>query len=241
MHDAAVEHLTRVDPTLARLIARVGACRFATRDEGTHFDTVVRSIVFQQLSGHAARTIYGRVLALAGGAPPTAAQLLAIRDETLRAAGLSRQKLAYMKDLARKVEAGEVPIEALHELSDADVIEVLTRVKGIGVWTAQMFLMFRLGRPDVFPDLDLGIRKAIRYAYGLRAMPSAARLRKLRALWSPYCTVACWYLWRSLEPEHGAVPVRRTAKKTARRKTARRKTAKRKTAKRKADKRPRAA
>ena len=199
MHRKAVSHLKRVDPILARVIERVGACRFEARTDGTHFDAVARSIVYQQLSGSAAHTIYSRMVALHGGEPPTPAQLLATADEALRGVGLSRQKIAYLKDLAARAASGEVPIETLHELSDADVIDALTRVKGVGRWTAQMFLMFRLGRENVLPDLDLGIRKGIQRAYRMRALPSPARIEKLGRAWSPYCSIASWYLWRLLD------------------------------------------
>lgn len=186
---------------MARVIARVGTCRFSASAEGTHFDAVVRSIVYQQLSGSAAFTIHSRLLALFGGAAPEPHRLLDTPDETLRAVGLSRQKIAYMKDLAARVHAGEVPIHALHELDDAAVVDALTRVKGVGRWTAQMFLMFRLGRPDVLPELDLGIRKAIQRAYRTRGLPSTTRVLRIGAPWAPYRTIASWYLWRSLEAD----------------------------------------
>src|SRR5690348_6562930 len=172
MHRKAITHLKRADPTLARVIERVGVCRFTPRTEGTHFDAVARSIVYQQLSGSAAHTIYTRWLSLYGGRAPSPLELLETPDATLRGVGLSRQKIAYLKDLAHRSSAGDVPIDTLHELDDAEVIAALTRVKGVGRWTAQMFLMFRLGRPDVLPELDLGIRKGIQRAYGLRTLPS---------------------------------------------------------------------
>jgi DNA-3-methyladenine glycosylase II len=127
--------------------------------------------------------------------------LLATPDEVLRSVGLSRQKIAYMKDLARRVVQGDVPMHTLHELDDDGIIDALTRVKGVGRWTAQMFLMFRLGRPNVLPELDLGIRKAIQLAYRTRALPSVERVRRIAAPWAPYRTVACWYLWRTLDTE----------------------------------------
>ena len=195
----AVRHLKRVDPVFAEVIRRVGPCRFQTHAEGSHFDAVARSIVYQQLSGKAAATIHGRVLGIYGGRAPTPAELAETADERLREAGLSRQKLSYLKDLGRRVAAGDLPIETLHELPDDEVIEALVQVKGIGRWTAQMFLMFRLGRPDVLPDLDLGIQKGIQLAYGLRKLPPPARVLKIGARWAPYRTIASWYLWRSLE------------------------------------------
>ena len=158
-----------------------------------------RTIVYQQLSGKAAATIHGRVLGLFGGRTPTPDELVATRDDALRGAGLSRQKLTYLKDLASRVASGDVPIERLHEFSDDGVIDALVRVKGVGRWTAQMFLMFRLGRPDVLPEADLGIQNAIQRAYGLRKRPAPRRVAKIGAPWAPYRTVASWYLWRSLE------------------------------------------
>jgi 3-methyladenine DNA glycosylase/8-oxoguanine DNA glycosylase len=199
MHRKALSHLKAADPVLARVIERVGSCRFRADGSGSHFDAVVRSIVYQQLSGKAAATIHARLLGLYEGASPAPAHLLATPDDVLRSVGLSRQKIAYMKDLARRVEDGDVPVHALHELDDDAIIDALTRVKGVGRWTAQMFLMFRLGRPDVLPELDLGIRKAIQIAYRTRALPSVERVRKIGAPWAPYRTVACWYLWRSIE------------------------------------------
>ncbi len=197
MHRRAITHLRR-DPVLARVMADVGPCRFAARAEGSHFDHILRAIVYQQLSGRAAATIHGRVVALFDGTP-SAERLLVATDEQLRAAGLSRQKIGYLRDLARRVDSGELPVDQLHELDDERVIAALTSVKGIGRWTAHMFLMFRLGRPDVLPELDLGIRKAIQLAYRLRQMPNAERVHAIGAAWAPHRTVASWYLWRSLE------------------------------------------
>ena len=199
MHRTAVLHLRRTDAVLAGVIERVGPCRFRARADGTHLHAVVRSIIYQQLSGTAAATIHGRFQALYGGRTPVAAELLRAAEDELRSVGLSRQKIGYLRDLARRVESGDVPIDTLHDLPDDAVIAALTRVKGVGRWTAQMFLMFRLGRPDVLPELDLGIRKAIKLAYRLRAMPTPERVRKIGAKWRPYSTIASWYLWRSLE------------------------------------------
>lgn len=139
------------------------------------------------------------MLDLFGGRAPTPSELAAVNDESLRGVGLSRQKLAYLKDLAVRVASGDVPIETLHELPDDGVIDALIRVKGVGRWTAQMFLMFRLGRPDVLPELDLGIQNAIKRAYRLRKRPTPDRVAKIGAPWAPYRTVASWYLWRSLD------------------------------------------
>jgi DNA-3-methyladenine glycosylase II len=199
MNRKAVSHLRRADPVMARVIERVGPCRFRVNDGGSHFDAVVRSIVYQQLSGSAAATIHSRLLALHGGATPEPARLLAMPDELLRGVGLSRQKISYLRDLAVRVEAGDVPLSSIQELDDDAVIEALTRVKGVGRWTAQMFLMFRLGRPDVLPELDLGVRKAIQLAYRTRALPSTERVHKIGKRWAPYRTIASWYLWASLD------------------------------------------
>ena len=198
MSRAAVRHLNRSEPTLRALIERVGPCRLTVRTEGAHFDHLVRAIVYQQLGGRAAATIHARLLGLYGGRPPTPAELPATRPARLRGAGLSRQKLGYLRDLAQG-GVGRGRIGRPGRASDDAMIEALTAIKGIGPWTAQMFLMFRLGRPDVLPVLDHGIGKAIRRAYGLRRMPTAAQMERIAAPWRPYRTVACWYLWRSLD------------------------------------------
>ena len=195
----AIRHLKRADPTMGRLIARVGACGFQLRSDGAHFDHITRAIVYQQLSGKAAATIYARVHALYGGRPPTPAELARTPAARLRRAGLSRQKLSYLKDLARRAATGRLPLDALESLPDEAVIEALTAVRGVGAWTAQMFLMFRLGRLDVLPLLDLGIQKGMRHAYGLRRLPKPAQMERIAAGWRPYRSVACWYLWRALE------------------------------------------
>ena len=213
MHTPSIRHLKRVDPVLAGVIDRVGPCRLEPRQEGTHFDALVRSIVYQQLSGKAASTILGRVHALYGDRSPTPAELLATPDETLRAAGLSRQKLSYLKDLAAKVESGEVPlaVEQIDHLGDDEIIERLVRVRGIGRWTVHMFLIFRLGRPDVLPELDLGIQNAIRRAYRLRKQPGPKDVRRIGKHWTPHASVASWYLWRSLEAAAPAAPRKKPA------------------------------
>lgn len=195
----AVNHLRRADPVMDRVISAVGPCRFRTSPGLSHFESVARSIIYQQLSGKAAGTIHGRFEALFGDERPTPAALAALPDEALRGAGISRQKLSYLRDLAVRTVAGELPIDRLHECDDETVIGHLTSVKGVGRWTAQMFLMFRLGRPDVLPELDLGIRKGIQLAYRLRALPDARRVHAIGAKWAPYRTIACWYLWRSID------------------------------------------
>jgi 3-methyladenine DNA glycosylase/8-oxoguanine DNA glycosylase len=193
----AVRHLRLADPVLAEIIRRVGPCRFETRNSGTHFEALARAIVYQQLSGSAAGTIHGRVAETLGGITPEA--VLGTPDAPLRAAGLSRQKIAYLRDLSERVHGGELDLRRIHELPDDDVVAAVCSVKGIGRWTAHMFLMFRLGRLDVLPELDLGVRKAVQRAYRMRKLPSTERLTKLGSRWAPYRTIAAWYLWRSLE------------------------------------------
>ena len=186
---------------MAGVIAVVGRCDLEPRADGTHFDAVMRSIIFQQLSGQAAGTIHRRLKDLYGGRDPTPSELLRTSDEKLRAIGLSRQKSAYLKDLATRVSTGSFPMDTLDELTDDQIIDALTAVKGVGRWTAQMFLMFRLGRPDVLPDLDLGIQKGVKRAYGLRKHPLPKRVAKIGTKWAPYRTIASWYLWRLLDTE----------------------------------------
>lgn len=201
-HGPSVRFLKRADPVLAQVIERVGPCRLQLRTEGTHYDALTRSIVFQQLSGKAASTILSRFHALYQTAPSPEA-VLETNDERLRSAGLSRQKIGYLRDLSAKVASDSLPLHEIHDMSDDDVIEHLVQVKGIGRWTAQMFLMFRLGRRDVLPELDLGIQNAIRRAYRMRKRPTPKQVAKIGAKWSPHSTVACWYLWRSLEDGDG--------------------------------------
>jgi DNA-3-methyladenine glycosylase II len=197
-HDDAIRHLTAADPILGAVIARVGPYAPEPHDLDSHFGALVRTIVYQQLSGKAAGTIHGRVLALYGG-EPTPAQLLDTPDETLRAAGLSRQKLTYLRDLATHVHEGRLPLDAIAELDDDAIIQALVGVKGIGRWTAQIFAMFRLGRPDVLPELDLGVQKGVQLAYGLSELPKPKELMAIGAKWAPYRSIASWYWWRSLE------------------------------------------
>ncbi len=208
MHRKAINHLRRADPRLATVIDAVGACRFAPTGDGTHFDALVRSIIYQQLSGSAAGTIHRRVIDGFGGRAPEPVALLEAREERLRQWGLSRQKISYLRDLATASRDGRLPVEELHLLDDDDVIGALTSVKGIGRWTAHMFLMFRLGRPDVLPELDLGVRKAMVRIYRLRKLPAPDRVQRIGAPWAPYRTIASWYLWRSLELPPVTVPAR---------------------------------
>jgi DNA-3-methyladenine glycosylase II len=193
----AVVHLKQSDPILAEIIDRVGP--FRMRRSEADFNSLARSIVYQQLSGKAAATIFGRVLQAAQCDPLTPGAVLKIQPETLRAAGLSQQKAAYVRDLAEKTRDGVVNFSRLPKMSDDEVIAHLTQVKGVGVWTVQMLLMFALRRPDVLPVADLGIRNAIHKAYALEAPPKPKEMEALAQKWRPYRTVACWYLWRSLD------------------------------------------
>ena len=182
---------------MAAIIERCGEYRIGHRPPS--FETLLRSIVSQQLSGKAASTIFGRVHGAVGEGEITPAGILALTPETLRAMGLSGQKTGYVRDLAAKTLAGQVVFEALPGMSDDDVIAHLTAVKGVGVWTVQMFLMFALGRPDVLPVGDLGIRNAMMREYGLAAPPLPEEMRRIAHAWVPHRTMACWYLWRSLD------------------------------------------
>ena len=191
-------HLRRADPVLARVMDAVGPYRPAEGAGGSHFSALVRSIVFQQLSGKAAGTIHTRFCALFPDCVPTPERLLALAEADMRSAGLSRQKIGYLRDLAARVHSGALPLDHVEALGDEELITHLVQVKGIGRWTAQMFLMFRLARPDVLPELDLGIQNAIKRAYRKRQVKPKDVLR-IGAKWSPYASVACWYLWRSLD------------------------------------------
>lgn len=202
-YTASVRHLKRVDPVLARVIESVGPCRIRTSDDPSHFHALTRSIVFQQLSGKAAATILSRVVALFPEGVPTPEAVAATSDEALRAAGLSRQKIGYLRDLSSKVAGGALPLDEVESMSDDDLIDHLVQVKGIGRWTAQMFLMFRLGRRDVLPELDLGIQNAIKRAYRMRKRPTPKQVKKIGAKWAPHSSVASWYLWRSLDNGDG--------------------------------------
>jgi len=168
------------------------------------YGALLRSIVGQQLSTKAARTIYERMLALFDGRVPTPRQLIEADPDEIRAAGLSRPKISYLRDLAERVEDGDLDLAGLPELPDALVAEQLTAVKGLGQWTADMFLMFHLGRPDVLPVGDLGIRRAVERAYGLRELPDADKLERIADAWRPHRTLACLYLWASLDNRPGA-------------------------------------
>lgn len=195
MHEA-IHHLRRSDPVLSAIIKRVGAYEIRFREP--NFESLVKSIVYQQLSGKAAAVIYDRVLAAVKG-QMTPAEVLKLRPARMRKLGLSKQKTEYIRDLARQTRDRRVAFEELAALPDQEVIERLTQVKGIGVWTVHMFLIFALRRHDVLPTGDLGIRNAIRKAYGLEELPTPGEIEAMAVRWRPYCSVASWYLWRSLE------------------------------------------
>ena len=200
--DAAVAHL-RTDPVMAKVIAMVGEFRGWPPSENP-FRALCRSIIFQQLSGAAAGTIFRRFIAiwgLEGEAFPAPAQILGASDETLRAAGLSRQKVASVRGLAEHFGSGELSLDHFQEWDDEEIITHLTRVRGVGRWTAEMFLMFHLGRPDVLPVNDVGINRAMMKQYGLEALPKPPQVLSIGERWRPWATVACWYLWRSEDVE----------------------------------------
>jgi DNA-3-methyladenine glycosylase II len=194
----AILHLQQADPVLAEIIARVGDYRIQFRDP--EFETLVRSIVYQQLSGRVASVIFGRLEAALKGTM-TPAAILKLRPERMRKLGLSGAKTAYIRDLARHTRDGSVVFADLPALPDDEVIARLTKVKGIGVWTVHMFLMFALRRTNVLPTGDLGIRNAIKKAYAMEEAPLPKEVEAIAARWHPYCTVASWYLWRSLDTE----------------------------------------
>jgi len=193
----AITHLKAADPVMAAIIERVGPYRL--RHATPDFHNLARSIAYQQLHGKAAATIFGRLCTATGCESLTPEKVLALSIEQMRACGLSKQKLAYIRDLAEKTLSGDVNFARLPAMEDEDVIEHLTRVKGIGRWSAQMFLMFALRRPDVMPVVDLGINTAIKKAYRKRQLPKPKQILKLSEKWKPYRSVACWYLWRSVE------------------------------------------
>jgi DNA-3-methyladenine glycosylase II len=203
----ALSHLRAADPVLAQLIATVGPlpdARDGRPDPSDHYGALLRSIVGQQLSVLAARAIYGRLTARFDGRPPTPQQILADDPEELRAAaGLSRAKVGFLRSLAAHATSGELELDRLDALHDEEVISELVAVKGIGLWSAQMFLMFHLERPDVLPIGDLGIRRAMERAYGLPELPLPAQMEEIAEPWRPYRTLASRYLWRSLQNEPG--------------------------------------
>jgi DNA-3-methyladenine glycosylase II len=193
----AINHLKKTDPVMAAIIDRAGPYKMQYREPV--FQTLVRSIVYQQLSGKAATTIFNRLAAAANVNPMTPEAILKLRPQKMRALGLSKQKTVYIRELARLTRDGNIQFERLPEMEDAAIIETLTRVKGVGVWTVQMFLMFALQRPNVLPVGDLGVRAAMKKAYGLAELPKPEEMERIAAAWHPYRSIASWYLWRSLE------------------------------------------
>lgn len=205
MSAAARKQLAASDPTMGALMARVGEIDLATRLErrkeerpNDAYGALLRAIVGQQLSTKAARTIYGRVLDLFDGSTPSPEQLLEADESDLRGAGLSGRKVEYIRDLASHVIAGELELDRLDQLPDEEVIEEIVAVRGLGVWTAEMFLIFHLERPDVLSGGDLGIRKAVQIEYGLEEMPPPAKVLEIGEPWRPHRSLASLYLWESL-------------------------------------------
>jgi DNA-3-methyladenine glycosylase II len=192
----AIRHLKRADPVLSAIIEHVGPYKISYDEPA--FASLAEAIVYQQLHGKAAATIFKRLTDLTG-LPLTPQGILKLSEAQMRGVGLSKQKLSYLRDLAAKTHSGEVDFARLPDLSDDEVIKDLTQIKGIGVWTAHMFLMFALRRPNVLPTGDLGIQMAIRKHYRKRKLPKPAQMEKIARPWEPYRTVACWYLWRSMD------------------------------------------
>src|ERR1700746_3731928 len=192
----AINHLKKSDPVLAAIIERIGPFRMQYGEPTFH--TLAESILYQQLNGKAAATIFNRFTAL-GGDPLTPEGILQLSDVQMRGVGLSRQKTAYLRDLSEKTKAGLLEFERMTNMSEEQVIAHLTQVKGVGVWTAHMFLMFTLRRPDILPTGDYGVQAAIKKHYRKRKMPKPKDVEKIARPWSPYRSVACWYLWRSLD------------------------------------------
>jgi DNA-3-methyladenine glycosylase II len=192
----AINHLKKSDPVLAAIIERIGPFRMQYGDPTFH--TLAESILYQQLNGKAAETIFNRFTAVAGD-PVTPQGILKLSDAQMRGVGLSRQKTAYLRDLSEKTKAGLLEFERMTDMSEEEVIAHLTQVKGVGVWTAQMFLMFTLRRPDILPTGDYGVQAAIKKHYKKRKWPKPAAMLKIAKPWVPYRSIASWYLWRSLD------------------------------------------
>jgi len=203
-HSEACEHLRAADPVMAGIMDRVGKCELGSRtDRGgpahDHYGALVRAIVGQQLSVSAARSIYGRLTDRYGGRTPTPDQLLADDPDQVRAAaGLSRSKVVFLRDLAERLETGALRLDDIEDVPDKEVSQRLLEVKGVGQWTVDMYLLFHLGRPDVLPVGDLGVRRAAMIEYKLRKLPQPARLVGLARPWRPWRSVASWYMWGSL-------------------------------------------
>ena len=200
-HVKAHEHITRTDKRMARIIAKTGEFRFQLDQCESVYESLLEAITFQSISGKAAATIFARIKALgSNGLCPTPAEILAVSNQKLREAGLSGAKAAAMKDLAQKTIDGVVPtLEAAGQLSDEELVERLISVRGIGAWTVEMFLIFRLGRPDVLPIHDYGVQKGFALTYGKKEIPKPRELAAFGERWRPYRTVASWYMWRAVE------------------------------------------
>jgi DNA-3-methyladenine glycosylase II len=198
--DVACQHLAACDPCLAELVANTVPFETDLTPESP-YEALLESIAYQSISGKAAATIFGRIKALSGnGRPPSPEQMLKVRNSALRKAGLSGAKVRAMKDLAQKTVQGIVPtLEQAETMSDQELVERLISVRGIGAWTVEMFLIFRLGRPDVLPIHDLGVKKGWSVAYGKKHMPTPRELLKFGERWRPYRTIASWYMWRAFE------------------------------------------
>lgn len=201
--DEADAFLSARDPVLAALVRSHGPCGLADARRGDPFQALVSSIVAQMISSRAARTVYGRLLEVLKEDVPTPGRVARVRLETLRRAGLSRTKAAALRDLARRVESGALPLADLARRDDDEVTRALCAVQGVGPWTAQMFLIFHLSRPDVFPHRDLGVLEGIRRAYALPVRPAPADALARAAVWRPHRTAAAWYMWRVLEGPAG--------------------------------------
>lgn len=198
--ELATRTLRKSDAKLRKLIDRIGPCTLELQHMHSTFDALLESIVYQQLTGKAAATILGRVKAIYGDKFPTPQQVIDTNDDTIRGAGLSRAKLAAIKDLSEKAVNGEIPeIETMSAMDDQEIIQSLTKVRGIGVWTVQMLLIFRLGRPDVLPVNDYGVRKGYGLIFSSGDLPSPAALLTHGERWRPFRTLASWYLWRALD------------------------------------------
>ena len=207
MNTEAIQHLSRADKTLARLIRKVGPCTLRPQRGRAPFQALVRSVTFQQLNGRAAETILGRVLALYPEKKfPAPEDLLATPDDQLRAAGLSRNKTAAVKDIAAKTIAGVVPdSRTIRQLTNEEILERLTTVRGVGPWTVEMLLMFTLGREDVLPVTDFGVRKGFALTYGLKELPTPKELLARGERWRPCRTTASWYMWRAVDLQNAAL------------------------------------
>jgi DNA-3-methyladenine glycosylase II len=196
---SGVRHLKKRDPKLKLLIEKIGKLDFNRAGDEGHYEFLLASIVYQQIAGNAARAILGRFKDLYNGNYPTPRQYLKTKKSALQSAGLSPQKISYIKDLSERIISKRLDLERLSDAEDEKIIQGLDEVRGIGRWTAEMFLMFSLRRVDVLPVDDLGVQKSIQKVYRLRKLPSKERMEKLRALWRPYCSIATLYLWRAVE------------------------------------------